>query len=281
MFFSRLMAGVILVLVLWAPFVAYAQTETPTPSPTPTPTATPVTTNEALIPIGTLILWAGNSTPTGWLVADGSCVSRTTYEDLFDTLSTTFGVCDGSTTFGIPDFRGRVPVGAGAGTGLTARSLGQQFGSETHMLSTVQLPTHAHTLSSSTGVALRLANGATGNVSGLTATSITVNAGNFQPLMTGNEGGGQAFNIVQPSLAINFLIWTGTEALEIGGGGVNPTNTPDPIRFEATVEVDGTPQAVAFYNSATVGDFTTSILLMVIILLQGVNLLFQIRDRRP
>ena len=51
--------------------------------------------------------------PNGWLLCDGSAVSRTTYADLFDVIGTTYGPGDGSTTFNLPDFQGKGSVGAG------------------------------------------------------------------------------------------------------------------------------------------------------------------------
>lgn len=81
-------------------------------------------------PTGSLIAFAGSAAPTGWLLCDGTAVSRTTYATLFSTISTTYGAGDGSTTFGLPDMRGRAPIGAGTGTGLTARTRGQLVGSE-------------------------------------------------------------------------------------------------------------------------------------------------------
>ena len=66
--------------------------------------------------VGVVSPYAGSSAPSGWLICDGSAVSRTTYASLFAITSTTFGVGDGSTTFNLPDLRSRIPVGAGTGT---------------------------------------------------------------------------------------------------------------------------------------------------------------------
>jgi microcystin-dependent protein len=66
---------------------------------------------EAAIPTGTVSQFAGATAPTGWLICDGSAVSRTTYSTLFGVVGATYGAGDGSTTFNVPDFRGRVPVG--------------------------------------------------------------------------------------------------------------------------------------------------------------------------
>ena len=68
----------------------------------------------ALLPTGTIHMYAGqyNNIPSGWMLCDGSAISRTTYKNLFDVIGTQFGVGDGSTTFNIPDFRDIFPKGA-------------------------------------------------------------------------------------------------------------------------------------------------------------------------
>ena len=63
-----------------------------------------------LSPVGSLIMYAGSSAPTGWLLCDGSAVSRSTY-DLFSAIGTNYGAGDGSSTFALPDLRGRMPLG--------------------------------------------------------------------------------------------------------------------------------------------------------------------------
>jgi microcystin-dependent protein len=65
------------------------------------------------LPAGAVMPYAGSTAPSGWLLADGSAVSRTTFAALFSAISTTFGAGDGSTTFNLPDMRGKFPVGAG------------------------------------------------------------------------------------------------------------------------------------------------------------------------
>jgi len=62
-------------------------------------------------PVGSISLFAGTTAPSGWLICDGSAVSRTTYANLFSVIGTTYGAGDGSTTFNIPDIQGKVPVG--------------------------------------------------------------------------------------------------------------------------------------------------------------------------
>ena len=79
-----------------------------------------------------------------WLLCDGRSISRTEYSDLFEAIGTAFGVGNGSTTFNIPDARGRVLGAIGSGTGLTPRSLGDTVGAETHTLTTSEMPSHSH-----------------------------------------------------------------------------------------------------------------------------------------
>ena len=63
------------------------------------------------MPSGSIIVYAGSSAPTGWLFCDGSAISRSTYATLFGIISTSYGVGDGSSTFNLPDIRGRVVAG--------------------------------------------------------------------------------------------------------------------------------------------------------------------------
>lgn len=104
-------------------------------------------------PVASVKEYAGSvAPPAGWLLCDGSAVSRTTYADLFAAVSTTYGVGDGSTTFNVPDMRGRVAVGLNPGGGpgisnIRAGSLNDSAGSEYHTLVTNEMPNHVHSVS--------------------------------------------------------------------------------------------------------------------------------------
>jgi len=193
-----------------------------------------------LVPVGALQLFSGTppDPSSGWLVADGSCISRTTYADLFAVVGEVFDPCDASTTFGLPDMRGRVPVGAGAGTGLSARTLGQTFGEETHLQTIAEMPSHNHgPLSPFVNYfAIRL----TGGIYGVN------NGTAFSPMAsTANTGGGQPFNVIQPSLVLNYLVWAGTVSLDIASDVVItvvvvfPTHTPTPTPTPTLTPTDG------------------------------------------
>lgn len=108
--------------------------------------------DDRLVPAGAIMAFGGLSAPTGWLLCDGSAVSRATYADLFAAIGTTYGVGDGATTFNLPDLRQRFPLGkASSGTGSV---LGQTGGAIDHShsvsLATANLPAHAHTFSATT-----------------------------------------------------------------------------------------------------------------------------------
>ena len=94
-------------------------------------------------PTGEIKLF-GMAVPEGYLLCDGTAVSRTTFVDLFNTIGTAYGVGDGSLTFNLPDGRGRMFIGAGTGAGLSARALGDTGGTETHQLTTAELAAHTH-----------------------------------------------------------------------------------------------------------------------------------------
>lgn len=97
-------------------------------------------------PVGAVIDYAGSSAPVGWLICNGDAVSRSTYSSLFSVIGTTYGSGDGSTTFNVPDARGRTSIGVGTGSGLTARALADTGGEETHELTEAEMPAHTHTV---------------------------------------------------------------------------------------------------------------------------------------
>lgn len=93
---------------------------------------------------GDLKLAASGVATVGWLVCDGTAVARTAYPALFAAIGTVWGAGDGSSTFNLPDLRGRALMGAGQGAGLSARALGALIGVETVALTVAQMPAHGH-----------------------------------------------------------------------------------------------------------------------------------------
>lgn len=130
--------------------------------------------------------WAGATIPAKWLDCDGAAVSRATYAALFAEVGTAYGVGDGATTFNLPDWRGRTPVGVGTGSGLTARARGASGGAETHPLTSAENGLHDHAQATTT-----ILNNAGGLV-GASGGSFGVGG------TTGNNGSGTAHNNMQP-----------------------------------------------------------------------------------
>lgn len=152
--------------------------------------------------IGEIRMFSGSTPPDKWQFCDGSLVSRTTYADLFGVLGTAFGGGDGSTTFAIPDFKGRTPVGVGesSATGHTAHTLGQMDGEETHTLSVAELASHYHSFRNDLSRASGGGNDLVAAVWGGNSTG-GVNS----------TGSNTAHNTMQPYTGINFIIYTGVD----------------------------------------------------------------------
>lgn len=151
------------------------------------------------LPIGAITQFSGSVAPTNWLFCNGQAVSRTTYSELFGVIGTTYGEGDGSTTFNLPDFIGRVPVGLDS-EDTDFDNLGDFGGEKTHTLTIDEMPNHSHSASSTGKVQLYSAG------SPYVAPDLSEN-GNYNPsYMTGNKGGSQPHNILQPYLVTNFII---------------------------------------------------------------------------
>jgi microcystin-dependent protein len=95
-------------------------------------------------PTGTVAMWITTTSPSGWLICDGSPVSRSTFSGLFDIIGTSFGVGDGSTTFNLPNLRGKTAVGLDVSQ-TEFDSVGKTGGNKTVTLNVEQIPSHSHT----------------------------------------------------------------------------------------------------------------------------------------
>ena len=162
-----------------------------------------------LMPIGAIMPYAGSSAPTGYLLCDGAAISRTTFSDLFGIIQTTYGAGDLSTTFNLPDLRGRVIAGqdnmggssADTLTDAQADQLGGTLGNETHTLTTTELPAHTH--GGLTDIDPDGGDGGDGDDPGIDYVT-----SNGSGTVSGSTGGGGAHNNVQPTIILNYIIKT-------------------------------------------------------------------------
>ena len=100
--------------------------------------------SSTFVAVGDIKMSARTGDFDGWLKCDGRAVFRDAYPALFAVIGTSFGAGNGSTTFNVPDARGRVAGAVGQGSGLTSRSIGNQVGAESHVLATGEMPSHTH-----------------------------------------------------------------------------------------------------------------------------------------
>lgn len=165
-------------------------------------------------PAGEIRMYAGSADYfylPGWLICDGSAVSRTEYPALFDAIGTTYGAGDGSTTFNIPNLQGRVPLGVSS-----SYALGAKGGAATHTLTAAQIPAHTHGSAGAHTHSINNCSAAGSKASQLESyekgnsknRSISTNSAGAHT--HSSVGGGEAHNNMQPYIAINFIIFTGS-----------------------------------------------------------------------
>jgi len=163
---------------------------------------------------GVIKIYAGTTAPIGYLIANGSEVSRTTYADLYNIIGTTYGVGDGSTTFNLPNLTGRVVVGKSGDTEFD--NLGETGGEKNHTLTINEMPSHAHNVTDPGHIhninQLRSSTSGsqTTNILLSTDTSSTLGTYNTNSTTTGitigTNGTGNSFNNLQPYIVINYII---------------------------------------------------------------------------
>lgn len=181
------------------------------------------------VPTGVMLPYGGTAAPTGWLLCDGSAVSRTTYAGLFAAIGVAYGAGDGSTTFNIPDLKGRIPVGKDnmggtaanrvttAGSSIDGATLGATGGAQNVQLTAAQNGAHTHSSSlNDPGHVHRFnvwaSSGTSGNPSGggggFTTYGQTDSSSTGITLNNASSGTGSAHNNMPPSVISNYIIRT-------------------------------------------------------------------------
>lgn len=158
--------------------------------------------------VGEIRMFAGNFAPTGWALCNGQLLSIQQNVALFSLLGTNYGG-NGTTTFALPDLRGRVPMHQGAGPGLTSREVGETGGTENNTLTVAQLPSHNHTVNAV--VADGNQNSPESSYPANTKIldkeySNAAPSAIMNPAMIGNTGSNQPVNNVQPFTSVTFII---------------------------------------------------------------------------
>ena len=157
--------------------------------------------------LGEVRIFAGNFAPSGWAFCDGQLLPISQNTALFSLLGTRFGG-NGTSTFALPDLRGRTPIGPGQGPGLSLRTAGQPLGSESHTLSTAEIPAHTHSLrgASSNGTSDRPAGQVMArSAAGIPHYAATADA-DLAAAAVGTSGNGQPHNNMQPYLTCTYII---------------------------------------------------------------------------
>ena len=180
------------------------------------------------LPVGFIIPYAGSDfehlEKLGWLPCNGGVVNKGNYPKLYNVISTTFGQAEGIGSFRLPDLSGRVPMGAGPGNDDTVRILGDALGKETHTLTEAELPPHMHEGTTKGGNPVshtRMVSVAGKNLDAYHQvgyhnegafykdelnTTKYANSRHTHDFETKKKGSGEAHNIIQPSLVLNFII---------------------------------------------------------------------------
>ncbi len=158
--------------------------------------------------IGEIRMFGGSFAPAGWAFCSGETVAISQNDALFNLIGTTYGG-DGQETFNLPDLRGRIPIHAGTGPGLSTRIIGEAAGVESVTLTSQQIPSHSHPLLGST------ANGTSTSPSGALPASptaldlyrpATTPASPLAPQAVVPAGGSQPHDNMAPYLVITFII---------------------------------------------------------------------------
>ncbi len=185
-----------------------------------------VTGSGILMPVGSMLMWTNATVPDGWLRCDGTAVSRTTYSELYSAIGTTYGNGDGSSTFNLPNLKGKFPIGKNS-SDSDFDTLGETGGEKTHSLTSSELASHSHSInhdhasvtSSNSSISLGYSEDkrvmsyvpdgsqytVVEDVNETYNHTHSVNLPNYSG-SSGSSGSGSAHNNMPPFIAVDFII---------------------------------------------------------------------------
>ena len=155
--------------------------------------------------VGEVRCFAFGFAPVGWLPCAGQLLSINQYTALFSVIGTAYGG-DGSTTFAVPDLRGRVSMSPGQGVGLSSYALGQAGGDESVTLVANQIPSHGHPVAASSAATAKSPGGAVPAYTSSAASYGTTEDLAMSVTMAGENVGDEPHPNLQPYLVLNWCI---------------------------------------------------------------------------
>ena len=159
--------------------------------------------------VGEIRMFAGNFAPRGWAFCDGQLLAVSQNDALFSLVGTIYGG-DGNTTFGLPDLRGRIPIHAGAGPGLSERRLGAKGGAEKVTLTVNQIPSHNHQVKCDDFVGDSYGDGGSNNIAAGTTNRVYTSEFDTSELLNqqtiDSKGGSHSHTNLMPFLNVHFII---------------------------------------------------------------------------
>lgn len=155
--------------------------------------------------VGEIRLFAGNFEPSGWAFCNGQLLAISQNDVLFSLIGTTYGG-DGQNTFAVPDLRGRVPLHAGSGPGLSPRLIGELGGNENVTLTVNQIPQHTHLVNAATGVGHLAEPQAAVPAANRDFPEFDTNTNLSMAPAVQNAGGSQPHENMPPTLCVSFII---------------------------------------------------------------------------
>jgi microcystin-dependent protein len=201
------------------------------------------------LPVGAIMPFGSDTISENWLLCNGQAVSRTDYQELFNTIGITYGSGDGFTTFNLPDLQGKIPVGLDEND-TDFDTLGNTGGEKEHTLTINEIPSHYHYIpmvAGGNGTGSDYARGYVGD----SHSSAFTPSGNDVYSSTSARGSNESHNILQPYIVTNYIIKAKQSAGVVATvvDGLNSTSATDALSANQGNVLKGLIEGTILYNS--------------------------------